>query len=233
MATDSYGGCMFSRSARITLALGAVVFVAGCQGARADDAIPLPDVANAPPLAAMAGRDSVLLAGGCFWGVEAVFERVNGVINVVSGYAGGTARNPSYERVSSGSTGHAEVVKVVFDPSVVTYADLMKVFFSVVHDPTQLNRQGPDRGTQYRSAVYYASPAQRAMTDQYIAQLTKAKTFTAPIVTEVAPWGQFFEAESYHQGYYDLHPSQPYIVYNDKPKVEALKKQFPALYRDR
>lgn len=224
---------MFPRPARITLAFGAAVFIAGCQGARADDTTPLPDAANAQPLAAVAGRDSVLLAGGCFWGVEAVFERVNGVIDVVSGYAGGTARNPSYERVSSGSTGHAEVVKVVFDPSVVSYADLMKVFFSVVHDPTQLNRQGPDHGTQYRSAIYYASPAQRLVAEQYIAQLTKARVFTAPIVTEVAPWRQFFEAESYHQGYYDLHPSQPYIVYNDKPKVEALKRQFPALYRDR
>ncbi|MBA2293318.1 MAG: peptide-methionine (S)-S-oxide reductase MsrA [Gemmatimonadales bacterium] len=224
---------MFSRAARMTLALGSAVFIAGCQGARADDAVPLPDPVHASPLAAVAGRDSVLLGGGCFWGVEAVFERVNGVVDAVSGYAGGNVRNPSYERVSAGSTGHAEVVKVVFDPSVVSYADLMKVFFSVVHDPTQLNRQGPDRGTQYRSAVYYASPAQRAMTEKYIDQLTKAKAFSAPIVTEVAPWAQFFQAEAYHQGYYDLHPSQPYIVYNDKPKVEALKQQFPALYRNR
>ncbi|MES2304340.1 MAG: peptide-methionine (S)-S-oxide reductase MsrA [Gemmatimonadota bacterium] len=193
----------------------------------------LPDPVSAAPPSATAGRDSVIFAGGCFWGVEAVFERVKGVIDVTSGYAGGTLNNPSYERVSDGDTGHAESVKIIFDPSVVSYPQLLKVFFSVAHDPTQLNFQGPDHGTQYRSAIWYATPEQQKETAAYIAQLTQAKLFQGPIVTQVAKWQRFWPAEGYHQGYYDLHPNQPYIVYNDRPKVEALRKQFPALYHEK
>lgn len=211
------------------LATGAV----GCFSARADSATDLPDARAAVPLTAMMGRDSVLFAGGCFWGVEAVFERVNGVLDVVSGYAGGDTPRPSYGMVSSGQTGHAEVVKVVFDPSKVSYTQLLKVFFQVAHDPTQLNRQGPDRGTQYRSAIYTASDAQLTATRAYVGQLTSAKVFGDPIVTEITGWQRFHVAEDYHQGYYDQHPNQIYIVVNDKPKVAALEREFPELYRAR
>jgi len=181
-------------------------------------------------LAPVAGRDSVIFAGGCFWGVEAVFERVKGVIDVASGYAGGRTRNPSYGMVSTGTTGYAESVKITYDPAVVSYTQLLQVFFGVAHDPTQKNRQGPDVGTQYRSAIFYASAEQQRLTDAYIAQLTGAHVFDKPIVTEVAPWGSWHQAEAYHQGYYDAHPNSPYIIFNDKPKVAALEQEFPALY---
>ncbi len=173
---------------------------------------------------------TAVFAGGCFWGVEAVFEHVKGVRSVVSGYAGGKVAGPDYEQVSSGRTGHAEAVKVVFDPSVVTYETLLKVFFSVAHDPTELNRQGPDVGTQYRSAIFFTSPEQQKTVAAYIAQLTAAKTFDKPIVTQVAPLDKFWDAEGYHQNYLYSHTTQPYIVYNDLPKLDALKKQFPALW---
>ncbi len=178
----------------------------------------------------VAGRDSVIFAGGCFWGVEAVFERVKGVIDVTSGYAGGRTRSPSYEMVSTGTTGYAESVKIIYDPAVVSYTQLLQVFFAVAHDPTQKNRQGPDVGPQYRSVIFYASPEQERLTRAYIDQLTRAHTFDMPIVTEVQPWGSWHQAEAYHQGYYDAHPYSPYIVYNDKPKVAALEKEFPGLY---
>lgn len=204
-----------------------------CQSADAKSTKPLPDPQTPAPLAAVAGRDSVIFAGGCFWGVEAVFRRVNGVIDATSGYAGGKLANPTYERVSDGDTGHAESVKVIYDPSVVSYNQLLKVYFSVAHDPTTLNYQGPDHGTQYRSAIFYSSPEQKAQTEGYIDQLTKGKAFSKPIVTQVASWQHFWPAEAYHQRYYDLHPDQAYIVYNDQPKVAALKREFPALYRER
>ena len=172
---------------------------------------------------------TAVFAGGCFWGVEAVFERLNGVSSAVSGYAGGTKKNPDYEQVSSGRTGHAESVKVTFDPSVVSYGQLLQVFFSVAHDPTTLNRQGPDEGTQYRSAIFYADEEQKRVAEAYIKQLTDAKAFHRPIVTQVAQLSAFYTAESYHQHYFDQHPNEPYIVYNDRPKVEELKKQFPEL----
>ncbi len=173
-----------------------------------------------------------VFAGGCFWGVEAVFERVKGVLGVTSGYAGGSATSPSYEQVSSGSTGHAESVQVVYDPTQITYGKLMQIFFSVAHDPTQLNRQGPDHGTQYRSAIFYANDAQKREAEAYVAQLTKAKTFSSPIVTEISPLRAFYAAEDYHQHFYDKNPMYPYIVINDRPKVVALKRQFPELYRE-
>jgi peptide-methionine (S)-S-oxide reductase len=173
-----------------------------------------------------------VFAGGCFWGVEAVFEHVKGVIRVTSGYAGGSISSPSYEAVSSGETGHAESVEVVFDPAQISYGKLMQIFFSVAHDPTQLNRQGPDEGTQYRSAIFYVSDAQKREAEAYVAQLTKAKTFAQPIVTEIAPLSRFYAAEDYHQDFMEKHPLHPYIVINDRPKVVQLKRQFPELYRE-
>lgn len=193
----------------------------------------LPIAADNAPLATQPALDTVYLAGGCFWGVEAVFEHVRGVSDVVAGYAGGQTRSPTYEAVSSGTTGHAESVRVIYDPAVVTYGDLLRVFFSVAHDPTQLNRQGPDVGTQYRSAIYYRTPDQKRIAESYIAQLTDAKVFDAPIVTEVAQLVRFFEAEAYHQDFAAKHPLHPYIVVHDKPKVAHLKSQFGTLYRDR
>lgn len=174
--------------------------------------------------------DTAVFAGGCFWGVEAVFEHVKGVRDVVSGYAGGTSPSPAYEEVGSGETGHAESVRVVYDPAIVSYATLMRVFFSVAHDATQLNRQGPDVGTQYRSAIFFRNETQKKEAEAYIAQLTRARYYRAPIVTEVAPLDGFHPAEEYHQDYMARHPNDPYIVYHDRPKVESLKKGFPELY---
>jgi peptide methionine sulfoxide reductase msrA/msrB len=173
-----------------------------------------------------------VFSGGCFWGIQAVFQHVKGVTNAVSGYAGGDAATARYDRVSGGNTGHAESVRVTFDPSQVSYEQLLQVFFTVAHDPTQLDYQGPDHGPQYRSAVWYASEQQKSAAQGYIAQLTKTKMWSRPIVTQVAPLGAFYVAESYHQDYATLHPNQPYILYNDAPKVAALKKQLPALYRE-
>ena len=177
-------------------------------------------------------EDTAVFAGGCFWGVEAVFEHVKGVKSAVSGYAGGTVVAPSYEQVSTGDTGHAESVQVIYDPSQVSYGKLLQIFFSVAHDPTQLNRQGPDHGTQYRSAIFYNTPQQQQVAESYIKQLTAAKTFSRPIVTQVAKLRAFYPAEAYHQDYLVHHPNQLYIVINDQPKVAALKKQFPDIYRN-
>jgi peptide-methionine (S)-S-oxide reductase len=196
----------------------------------------IPVVAFALPVAAQpspkATLDTAVFAGGCFWGIEAVFEHVKGVADAASGYAGGRAVSPSYEEVSSGETGHAESVRVIYDPSVVSYGKLLQVFFSVAHDPTELNRQGPDVGTQYRSAIFYRNDQQKREATAYIKQLTDAKYFPRPIVTQVAPLERFNMAEDYHQDYMAHHPTQPYIVYNDAPKVEHLKKGFPDLYRE-
>lgn len=181
-------------------------------------------------LAPGARPQTAYFAGGCFWGVEAVFEHVRGVSDVVSGYAGGTVKSPSYEQVSSGDTGHAETVKVTYDPSKVTYGDLLRVFFSVAHDPTQLDRQGPDVGTQYRSAIFYTDEEQHRVASAYVEQLTKARTFARPIVTQVVPFQAFYLAEAYHQDFMTHHPDNAYIVINDRPKVERLKKALPELY---
>jgi peptide-methionine (S)-S-oxide reductase len=178
------------------------------------------------------GEQTAVFSGGCFWGVQAVFERVKGVISATSGYAGGEVKNPDYELVSTGTTGHAESVQVKYDPSQITYGQLLQVFFSVAHDPTELNRQGPDEGTQYRSAVFYTNDEQKKVIDAYVAQMEKDKTFSHKIVTQVAQLKAFYPAEGYHQQYFDHHPESLYIVYNDKPKVEALKKDFPELYRE-
>jgi len=174
--------------------------------------------------------ETAIFAGGCFWGVEAVFEHVKGVTNVVSGYAGGSTVNPDYEQVSTGSTGHAESVKVTYDPAVVSYSKLLEVFFGVAHDPTQLNRQGPDVGTQYRSAIFTANAEQEKAAAAFIAQLTKAHKYPKAIVTQVAPLKAFYTAEAYHQDYLRGHLTQPYIVYNDLPKLDELKQQFPTLW---
>ncbi len=172
-----------------------------------------------------------VLAGGCFWGIEGVFEHVKGVRKVTSGYSGGDADTATYDVVSSGRTGHAESVKVQFDPRQVSYGQLLQVFFSVALDPTELNRQGPDSGTQYRSALFYGNAEQKKVADDYIAQLTRAKSFQAPIVTQVVPLKAFYPAEAYHQNYLSLHPNNPYIVINDAPKVQHLKQLFPDIYR--
>ncbi|CAN5457691.1 peptide-methionine (S)-S-oxide reductase MsrA [soil metagenome] len=174
--------------------------------------------------------DTVVFAGGCFWGVQAVFQHVNGVVSATSGYSGGRATRPSYEEVSTGNTGHAESVRVVYDPAKVSYTKLLDVFFTVAHDPTELNRQGPDHGTQYRSALYFTNDAQKTATNAYIAQLVKGGE---KVVTEVAPLKAFYLAEAYHQDYATLHPNEPYIYYNDAPKIAALKKQYASLWTDK
>lgn len=190
--------------------------------------------ASAQPVrfSAPKGLETAVFAGGCFWGVEAVFEHIKGVKQVVSGYAGGKSVNPDYEYVSSGLTGHAESVRVSFDPSVVSYETLLQVFFRVAHDPTELNRQGPDVGTQYRSAIFTTSAAQEAQVKAVIAQLAADKVYRKPIVTEVKPLDKFYDAERYHQNYLYTHTDEPYIMYNDLPKLDALKKQFGALWED-
>jgi len=179
------------------------------------------------------GGDSAtaVFSGGCFWGVDAVFKHVKGVTKVVSGYAGGAANTAQYETVSTGTTGHAESVQVTYDPSKVSYDDLLKVFFFVAHDPTELNRQGPDSGTQYRSSIFYENDAQKKMADDYVAQLDQKHAFSGPIVTKVVPFTGFYPAEDYHQNYLELHPDQPYIVFNDLPKLERFQKDLPGLYQ--
>jgi peptide-methionine (S)-S-oxide reductase len=176
-------------------------------------------------------RATAVFSGGCFWGVDAVFKHVKGVSNVISGYAGGAANTANYETVSTGTTGHAESVQVTYDPSKVSYDDLLEVFFFVAHDPTELNRQGPDSGTQYRSSIFYENDAQKKMAEDYIAQLDRKHAFSGPIVTKVVPLTGFYPAEDYHQNYLELHPDQPYIVYNDLPKLERFQKDLPALYQ--
>jgi peptide-methionine (S)-S-oxide reductase len=176
--------------------------------------------------------ETAVFSGGCFWGVQAVFEHVKGVIRAESGYTGGKAGDADYETVSTGRTGHAESVRVEYDPSQVTYQQLLDVFFQVAHDPTQLNRQGPDHGTQYRSAIWYTTPAQRSAAVDYIARLNRGGKLSGPVVTTVKPLDHFYLAEEYHQDYYFTHPDSPYIVYNDVPKVKALKRDFPGLWRE-
>jgi len=187
-------------------------------------------VATAAPLVAQ-GRDTAVFAGGCFWGVDAVFRHVRGVMRVVSGYSGGNAATARYELVSTHLTGHAESVEVTFDPSQVSYDQLLRVFFTVAHDPTQRNRQGPDEGPQYRSVVFYATPEQQRAALAMIATLSGERAHGDPIVTEVVPLRAFYAAEAYHQDYLARHTTQPYIVFNDLPKLGALKERFPELYR--
>jgi peptide-methionine (S)-S-oxide reductase len=192
-------------------------------------AVPAPDVDE--PATGVTSETAVL-AGGCFWGVQGVFQHVNGVTQAESGYAGGDARTANYETVSTGSTGHAESVRITYDPHQVSFGTLLRIFFSVVQDPTELNRQGPDSGTQYRSAIFAQDDTQQRIADSYIAQLNKAAAFPGPIVTAVAPKAQFFPAEAYHQDFLNSNPTYPYIEINDMPKVNDLKQLFPDRYRD-
>lgn len=215
---------LFAAAAAAILGLAAPIATA------ASSATPLPDPVLDTPPAKAAGTETAVLAGGCFWGVEGVFEHVKGVTRVVSGYSGGTADTANYRQVSSGRTGHAEAVRITYDPRKISYGQLLRVFFSVAHDPTQLNRQGPDTGPQYRSAVFYADAEQKRVADAYIAQLQKAQVFPRPVVTEVVPLKAFHEAEAYHQDYMVKHPTQRYIVVNDQPKIADLKRQFPSLF---
>ncbi len=208
------------------------VLVAGTVACTAGNAagVAVPGATVDASKAVKSGEQTAVIAGGCFWGIQAVFQHVKGVTSATSGYSGGDAKTAEYEVVSSGQTGHAESVKITYDPSQITYGELLRVFFSVAHDPTQLNRQGPDEGTQYRSVVFYGNDEQKKIVEAYIAQLDKAKVFPRAIVTQVVPLKAFYAAETYHQDYATRHPDQPYIVYNDAPKVVHLRQQFPELY---
>jgi peptide-methionine (S)-S-oxide reductase len=219
----------FSRLSLYAAAIGALAVSATFMPSfAAEDAVIVPpavvDVQNA------SGIQTAVLAGGCFWGVQGVFQHTNGVVNAVSGYSGGSKMNADYRMVSTGTTGHAESVEIKFDPKKISYGKILQIFFSVVHDPTQLNRQGPDTGTQYRSAIFTTSDEQKKVAEAYIAQLNAAKVYNKPIVTKVGSLEAFFAAEAYHQDYLTLHPNQPYIAYNDIPKVENLKKLFAENY---
>lgn len=226
----------------IVLVLGGAL-LASCDGNRnsmmtaavnpqsiATDSTPLQRLALTK---AAEGKQTAVFAGGCFWGVEAVFEHVKGVSDVTNGYSGGAAKTAHYDAVGGGDTGHAEAVEITYDPSQVSYEQLLKVFFSVAHDPTTLNRQGPDTGTQYRSAIFYTSDEQKRLAENYIAEMRNAKVFDRPVVTEINALVAYYKAEDYHQDYLANHPNQPYIVINDRPKVENLRKQFPELYISR
>lgn len=190
----------------------------------------IPNPAKDEPLAKTATTEKAVLAGGCFWGLQAVFEHVKGVKSVTAGYSGGTVKNPTYDQVSTGDTGHAESVEITYDPSKVTFGQLLKAYFSVAHDPTELDRQGPDTGTQYRSSIFYENAQQREIAQAYIAQLDAAHVYASPIVTKVVAYQVFYPAEAYHQDYAERHPDNPYIAINDAPKVGALRKECPALY---
>jgi peptide-methionine (S)-S-oxide reductase len=217
----------FSLCAAAIGALAITAFMAAPTRA-AEDAVVIP----APAVDAQAsdGTQTVVVAGGCFWGVQGVFQHTAGVVNAVSGYAGGSKATADYNMVSTGTTGHAESVQITYDPKKISYGKILQIFFSVAHDPTQLNRQGPDSGTQYRSAIFTTSNEQKKVADAYIAQLDAAKVYKRPIVTKVGPLEGFYQAEAYHQDYLTLHPTQPYIAYNDIPKIENLKKIFAENY---
>lgn len=217
-----------TRKLALAIACAGAVFTMHAALARSEG-VALPSPKQDAPLAA-GTQQTAVFAGGCFWGLEAVFEHVKGVKDVTSGYSGGDKATANYGTVSTGNTGHAEAVKITYDPSKVSYGQLLKVYFSVAHDPTQLNRQSPDTGPQYRSEIFTSNAAQAKLANAYIAQLGAAKTFSKPIVTKVSPMKTYFEAEAYHQDYLDRHPDQPYIVYNDAPKLVELKKLFPTLY---
>ncbi len=208
---------------------GAAVATLACGLATAAP-VTLPDPALDATLAQTKGSETIIVAGGCFWGIQAVFQHVKGVTQAISGYAGGEASTAHYETVSTGTTGHAESVQITYDPSQVTVGQLLKVFFSVAHNPTELNYQGPDHGTQYRSEIFFTTPEQQKIAAAYIAQLDAAKAFNQPIVTKLEPLKAFYAAEDYHQNYATLHPTNMYIAINDAPKVAALEKTFPQLY---
>ena len=217
---------MLSRTLRILL----LFLLSTAIACNAAPAVTIPSPAIDQPLAKAKGKETVVLAGGCFWGIQAVFEHVKGVTRVTAGYSGGSGSTAQYETVSSGGTGHAESVRITYDPSQISYGQLLKVYFSVAHDPTQLNRQGPDEGTQYRSAIFYAGDEQKRIAESYIEQLNKAKVYPGPIVTQVVALKGFYPAEDYHQDYAVHHPNDPYIRINDLPKVEHLRKMLPELW---
>lgn len=210
------------------IALFCALSVLGVSAARAQ----IPAFAGESRTPRATSEQVAVLAGGCFWGVDAVFKHVKGVSRVVSGYAGGRAGTATYPVVSTGTTGHAESVQITYNPSQVSYGQLLRIFFSVAHDPTELNRQGPDVGSQYRSAVFYADATQKETALAYIDQLDKAHVFSSPVVTQVVPLDHFYPAEEYHQNFLARHPYYPYIVFNDLPKLRQLQKQFPAFYRE-
>jgi len=214
------------------LLLGSLLGATACN-AKANPASAVPAPTVDAPRASAAAQQSAVISGGCFWGIQAVFQHVKGVISATSGYAGGSAKTAEYEIVSTGETGHAESVQIVYDPSQITYGELLRVFFSVAHDPTELNRQGPDYGTQYRSAIFYSNDEQKRVAEAYIKQLNEAKIYSRPIVTQIAPLDGFYRAEEYHQHYLEHNPNQPYIVYNDMPKLKHLQQQFPELLKKR
>jgi peptide-methionine (S)-S-oxide reductase len=220
----------FSRFSLCAAAIGALAITAfmAAPSRAAEDAVIIP--APATDVQAADGVQTIVVAGGCFWGVQGVFQHTAGVVNAVSGYAGGNKSTADYNMVSTGTTGHAESVEIKYDPAKISYGKILQIFFSVAHDPTQLNRQGPDSGTQYRSAIFTTTDEQKKVTDAYIAQLNAAKVYKKPIVTKVGPLEGFYPAEAYHQDYLTLHPTQPYIAYNDIPKVENLKKIFAENY---
>ena len=223
---------MFQVSAAQNAAVVLLASIILCTGCHAAAKAPIPAARSDAPLAQAPGRQIAVFAGGCFWGTQSVFERVKGVLATTAGYAGGSASTATYAQVTTETTGHAESVRVVYDPSKITYGQLLRIFFSVVHDPTQLNRQGPDVGTSYRSAIFFTSQEQRRISLAYIAQLDAARVFPKRIVTEVAPLKGFYEAELYHQDYALHNPGNPYIQVCDRPKIEALKQQFPELFQN-
>lgn len=220
---------MLTRLLAGSVILGCTIFLAACN-ANAAPKTPIPPAKVDISLASTPGKQTAVFAGGCFWGTQAVFERVKGVINTTAGYAGGSAATATYDQVTKETTGHAESVEVVYDPSKITYGQLLRIFFSVGHDPTQLNRQGPDVGTSYRSAIFYVNDDQRRIATAYIAQLDSAKVFPGRIVTQVTPLKGFYRAEDYHQDYALHNPNNPYIQVCDRPKIESLKQQFPELF---
>jgi peptide-methionine (S)-S-oxide reductase len=219
----------FNRLSLGVAVLGAIAAFAVAPSRAAEEAVIIPPPA-VDAQASSGGIQTAVIAGGCFWGVQGVFQHTAGVVNAVSGYAGGNKNTADYNLVSTGTTGHAESVEIRYDPKKISYGKILQIFFSVVHDPTQLNRQGPDSGTQYRSAIFTTNDEQKKVAEAYIAQLNAAKVYKQPIVTKVGPLEGFFAAEAYHQDYLTLHPSQPYIAYNDLPKVENLKKIFAENY---
>ena len=216
---------------RLLLAFGLAASLTGCT-VNAASHMPLPAPNADASLAKASGKQTAVFAGGCFWGTQAVFERVKGVLKTTTGYSGGSASSATYDQVTTETTGHAESVQVVFDPSKITYGELLRIFFSVAHDPTQLNRQGPDVGTSYRSAIFYANDEQKRLATSYIQQLDQAHIFLRPIVTQVVPLKGFYRAEDYHQDYALHNPDNPYILVCDRPKIAALKEQFPDLFVD-
>ena len=231
MIHTSYIGTMLKTSAILAILVTSTMFLNSCSMANAS-AVAIPDPKLDATLAKTKGEQKAVFAGGCFWGVEAVFDHVKGVSKAESGYSGGSAENAQYYTVTSGTTGHAEAVRVTYDPSQITYGQLLKVFFAVAHNPTEMNRQGPDVGTQYRSAIFYANEEQKRIAESYIEQLDEAKVFEGKIVTQVVPLAAFYEAEAYHQNYLVNHPDQPYIVHHDMPKLANLRKSLPELYKE-